>query len=229
MSDGAYPPPPRIGRRAALAGALALAAAPRRAAAASLQGVPSSGQLSFDVSRNGSKIGTHVLTFTRQANTLSVRFNVELRVGVGPITFYRYRHQGTELWRDGAFASIETQTDDNGNALSVRARRTPRGVVIQAGQAPEILAPIEARPLTHWAVAGVTTPLFNPQNGKLLHAEVQEAGTGQITMANGQTITARRISLAGEAPISDWYDESTVWVALDGLGKDGSAIRYRRA
>jgi hypothetical protein len=218
-----------IHRRQFLAGSAAMACpCPARAAEREPKGVPASGTLAFQVARNGSLIGTHAIAFRRAGNDLTVRIDVALRVHFGPITFYRYRHQGIEQWRGGGFATLETQTDDNGTIYNVHAARTADGVLIRATNLPDQLAPATALPLTHWAVACMGTTLFNPENGKLLNETVQPRGPCTVGLADGSRIPATRFALAGAAPIDDYYDSTKLWAALDAKGADGSQITYRR-
>lgn len=49
--------------------------------------------LSFRVMRNDSQIGTHVLTFATTDGLRTIRVATDIRVGLGPITFYRYTHR----------------------------------------------------------------------------------------------------------------------------------------
>ncbi len=210
-------------RRNLLAGGAALACM-RSARAA----VPADGTLAFQVSRNGSVIGTHTLNFAKSGSGLTVRIDAAFRVHFGPITLYRYRHQGVEQWQDGKFVALDTQTDDNGTPFEVHARRSDAGVVIQATNMPKQVAPHDTCPLTHWAEAALGARLFNPQDGKRLHETAQPSGSGLVALANGARIEATRFALAGEAPIEDWYDSSKRWAALDAVGRDGSRITYRR-
>jgi hypothetical protein len=201
--------------------------------------VPPGGALAFQGSRNGSPIGKHTLNFAQDGarvgapnlasnGTTTVHIEADFRVGFSFITLYRYHHAGIESWRDGQFQSLETTTNDNGTAFQVSARRTTSGILIRATGLPEYVAPPDALPLTHWAIAAMTAPLFNPQTGRLLREVVRPRGQGTTCLANGKPIRATRFALGGEAPIEDWYDASSVWTALDARGKDGSNITYRR-
>jgi hypothetical protein len=214
-------------RRHFLVASAALACV-RVARAAELPSVPSCGKLAFQVSRNGSEIGTHKLGFVREGNTLSVHIDAQFRVHFGPLTFYRYHHQGVEQWRDGAFASLETTTNDNGTQFAVHAARTAAGVSIRATGMADQVAPPDALPLTHWALADMHAPLFNPEDGKLIKETLQIRGPSTVALANGTQIAATRFVLAGAAPIDDFYDSDKIWAALDAIGKDGSKITYRR-
>jgi hypothetical protein len=220
-----------MGRRAFVLGVPAAAVLPPMMAFAGTEkiSVPDANTLAFQVSRNGAPIGTHRLDFDRRGRDITVRIGAAFRVGFSFVTLYRYRHDGVEQWRDGAFQSLETETNDNGRVFRVHARRVQSGILIQATGLPDRLAPAEALPLTHWAVAGMAAPLFNPQTGAMLRETAQPRGAGTVALANGRPIAATRFALAGETPIQDWYDESDVWAALDGTAKDGSRIAYRRS
>jgi hypothetical protein len=209
-----------------LAGGLAagagMAAWPRRGAAAA------PGALTFEVRRNGAAIGTHALTFSRGAGRVCVAIDAQFRVGLGPITLFRYTHRGEEIWQDGQFLSLVTETNHNGTLYRVRAERTAGGISIQAAGQPPVLAPAGTLPLTHWAQAAMHTRLFNPETGQLLAETARASGPGSVALADGRAIPATAYTLAGEAPIKDWYDAGGNWAALDAVGKDGSAIAYRR-
>ena len=210
------------------AAALAFVCRPARAASGPPDGVPASDALAFEVSRNGSRIGTHRLDFTCNGSSNTVRIDAAFRVGFSFITLYRYHHSGVEEWRDGRFVSLVTETNDNGTMFRVQAQRQGGGILIRATGLPDQIAPADALPLTHWAVAAMTAPLFNPQTGKMLRETAASQGSGLVRLANGTKIEATRYALAGESPIEDWYDQTNVWAALDGTGKDGSTIKYRR-
>jgi len=185
-------------------------------------------RLSFTVLRNGCEIGQHELRFEQSGDDLVVRIEARMRVGFGPITFFRYHHQGEERWRNGQFASLETRTDNNGEALAVSARRVAEGISVQATNLAPLVLPGDALPLTHWNVAAMSTRLFNPQDGKPLHAVSKRCGLDMVALGDGKRIEAMRYSLDGKVPIDDWYDRSQIWTALQARVKDGSVLRYVR-
>ncbi len=190
--------------------------------------VPPVKALRFLVTRDGSEIGSHAVSFEQAADDLIVHIDVHMRVGLGPFTFFHYHHQGEERWRGGQFVSLQTQTDDNGDPLSVHARREGDRVRIDAtGLAPQDL-PGTALPLTHWNVACMHEQLFNPQDGTVLQEMSVARGSEMVALGNGSKVQATRYALAGKAPIDDWYDDTQVWTALRAKVKDGSTLIYTR-
>ena len=207
-------------RRTVLTGALSALALPVRAAAQ-----PRS--LAFEVLRNGSKIGEQAMMF-EGADALSVKTQTDMAVKLGPISVFHYRHEATERWQGGRFLSLQTQTDNNGKALRVSARREGGVVRIEPAAGPAVEAAEAAIPFTHWNAKIADAPLFNPQDGKLLKERGMPGGTGAVTLADGSQRQAQGVVFKGEAYIEDWYDQDGVWTALVSRLKDGSRIAYRR-
>ena len=190
--------------------------------------VPPAQKLRFIISRNGSDIGFHELTFDAAGEDLVVHIDVQMRVGLGPFTFFRYHHQGEERWHGGQFISLDTTTDDDGDKLHVHARRAADHIRVEAtGLAPQDL-PANALPLTHWNVACMRTKLFNPQDGTVLQEKSVSRGSEVVELANGTRVAATRYALSGKAPIDDWYDDKQVWTKLKATVKDGSTLIYTR-
>jgi hypothetical protein len=214
-----------IARRGLMAAGLATLATRARAAS----GIPGNGRLAFAVFRNDSPIGTHTLDFAAAGDALTVTIRVHFTVGFGPITLYRYDMQGTERWAGGRFAALDTQTDDDGTAHRVTVRREGGGLRVQSVGKPDRMLDGAALPLTHWAVACMSAPLFNPQDGVPITDRTTPEGAQTITLPDGRSIAARAYCLNGAMAIQDWYDDSQIWVQLKAKAKDGSQIEYRRA
>ena len=191
--------------------------------------VPSPGLLHFDVSRNNSRIGQHVVRLTQSGTTWRVEIAVELAVGIGPITVFRYTHSVREEWQDGRFRWMESRTNDDGTAHHVVAERVADGVSVRRGAGQTAVLPADTIPLTHWNHACMRAPLFNPQTGLPLNMSVQRRAEETIDMGGGRTVRAQRYALAGEATMDTWYDDADTWAALRSAGRDGSMISYRRA
>ena len=191
-------------------------------------GIPAGGRLAFAVFRNDGAIGTHTLDFTVAGDAVTVAIRVHFTAGLGPITLYRYDMRGTEHWVGGRFVALDTQTDDDGTAHRVTVCREAAGLRVQSlGRADQMLDG-SALPLTHWAVAGMAAPLFNPQDGVPIADRTMPEGAQTITLPDGRSIATRAYRLHGAMAIQDWYDESQVWVQLKAKAKDGSQIEYRR-
>ncbi|AWM78452.1 DUF6134 family protein [Phenylobacterium parvum] len=192
-----------------------------------LAATPSSRRLTFQVFRNGERIGEHRLSFSGDSASPTVSTEVDMTVRLGSVPVYRYRHTAREVWVDGRFESLETVTDATAGDRKVSARRTPSGVLIRTGR-KEVLAPVGTSPLTHWNPNVLTGRLFNPQEGTLARITASPKGFRPITLADGRQVEGQVWALRGEAEIDNWYDRAGVWTGLKGRLEDGSRIEYRR-
>ena len=221
-----------LGRRKLLAGGAALIcgrAFPVLADPPSLLSTPPGKTLGFAVVREKSKIGEHVLTFEDAGNgNLTVRVAVELRVGIGPIALFRYKHSAAEVWQNGQLAALDTTTNDDGTPNKVSGRSTPTGFMVEGTRAPLYTAPPEALPATHWNRKQLDGPWINTQDGRLLHPVITPKGSSAIPTASGAMIAANHFSTSGDAILETWYDDSPNWAGLSFKAGDGSDIVYER-
>jgi Family of unknown function (DUF6134) len=194
----------------------------------SLMVTPPGKVLGFDVVRGKSKIGTHVLTFNQAGDNLIVNIAVGLKVGVGPITLFRYIHHATEVWKNGQLFSLDTKTDDNGNPNTVTGRRTETGFMVDGTKAPRYIAPDNAIPATHWNRHMLDGPMINTQDGRLMHPTITQMGNDAIPVVRGGTIMADHFALSGDAVLDTWYDSTPSWAGLSFKAGDGSPIVYER-
>lgn len=196
-----------VRRRELILGGMGLALVPGAALA-----VPN--RLAFQVFRNGSKVGEHVVVFTGDDNARTATTNVNMTVKVGPVPVYKYKHQAIEKWVDGKWVSVETTTNGNGKVTNVTARQMGAYVQIN-GPAGAVRGPANALPLSHWNQGNFGKPLFNQQEGKMLKVTCTRVGAGHW-------------QVRGEAQIDDFYDDAGNWSGLKGKLEDGSDMEYRR-
>jgi hypothetical protein len=218
-------PPRGLGRRDLLLAGIGAACATPSAAALP---VPDAGVLSFRVLRNDSPIGSHVLTFAPAGNALTVRVAVALKVGIGPITLYRYSHQAEERWRDGVVVSVDAETNDDGTIGRTVIRREAGGYSVEGRGVPRYLAPPEALPATHWNRRMLDGPMINTQMAELMRPVVTRVGAMRVALRDGAA-EADHFTLRGDADLDTWYDARPSWVALRFVARDGSVIRYERS
>lgn len=183
--------------------------------------------LSFRVLRNDSQIGTHVLTFAVSAGTRTIRVATDIRVGLGPITFYRYTHRAEERWRDDVFIGLDAETNDDGTIGRTSIRREGVTLIAEGREAPTYQPPPEALPMTHWNRRILGGPLISAQSGRLLRPMVTRLGPSRVVTARGE-ITAEGFSLRGDPDLDTWYDQEGSWAGIRLTARDGSTIRYQR-
>lgn len=209
----------KIGRRSLIAW---IAGIPASATAA--LPVPMTPRTAFRVVRDGSAIGQHVLTFAEEQSRLTVRIMVDIAVGFGPITFYRYRHRATERWDNGRVVAFEAETNDDGAVSTIVMRRDGDALAVESSQAGSYRAPANALPATHWNRRMLDGPFINTQTGEILRPSVARAGVQPLPWSPQRR--AERYILTGDVELETWYDASQTWLGLSFRGQDGSSIHY---
>ncbi|MCR5874882.1 DUF6134 family protein [Phenylobacterium sp. J426] len=194
-----------IDRRSLFLGAIGLAA-PWPATAAE--------RISFKVFRNGAPIGEHQMTFSGDPANGGADAQVDLLVKVAGVTIFRYRHEASERWRGGRFASLRTSTLANGQQRRLLAEAAQGHVKVESHKGPAS-RPAGSAPLTHWNTAAFSGPMFHPEHGKLLKVQASRLAAGHW-------------AIRGETQIDNFYDAAGRWLSLTGRGADGSKIEYRR-
>jgi hypothetical protein len=188
---------------------------------------PPSDRLAFRLIREGSPIGTHVLTFARTDNGLDVRIAVDIAVTFGPLVLFRYALRGREQWQNGSVVHVDATIDNDGTPEQMSADRDERGLWVEGSQSARYLAPANALPATHWNMAELQVPWINLQGGRLLHPLVQRLGSGPLAVAGGRTETATEYALSGDARLDLWYSALGQWSGLRFTANDSSEIRYQ--
>jgi hypothetical protein len=189
--------------------------------------VPAGRQLLFDVVRKGKKIGWHRLRFEPTSDGLKVLVDVSLKVGLGPITLFSYKHDATEIWRGEEFMSVEALTIQNGKRLAVTATRTPTGVAVD-GPKGKFVAPANTLAATHWNRRMLDGPFLNTQTGAVQRPKVAKKGEATIPSRAGP-IRAEHFAITGEVELDTYYDDGPTWAGLRFKAGDGSIIGYERA
>ena len=134
-----------MGRRLMLGG---MAALPFGQALASLP-IPPGDRLGFHIIRKGSTIGEHTLTFDRSVGGLMVSVAVDIVVGFGPITFFRYKHRAIVHWQGNEVVSVDAETNDDGTHDQMTARRDEGGLVVESSHCIGAPVPLVANNTCH--------------------------------------------------------------------------------
>ncbi len=205
--------------RAALIALSLAAAAPVALAAAS------PGRLEFEVLRNGSSFGRHVIEVTRTEAGLSVRNNVALRVNVGPITAFRFEQACTETWTGARVQSVQCSTLKDGRRTEVNVRRGQGGLVARAGETARTFS-ADAAPTTWWTRTALQGDSFiDTQTGQPIALAVERKGRETINVG-GRALVAERFHVRGSEELDLWYDAEGRWVACAFTAR-GQRIEYR--
>jgi len=170
----------------------------------------------FSILRKGKKIGEHKIAFSEKDGNTIVDIDINIRVGVGPITFYRYEHSNQEIWDDEGLLEITTATNENGKSFALEGKRKDEGFEIIKGEEPGM---VEASiiPTSYWRMETLNvTRVLDTQNGKILDVAVDLKGdAGDL---------GTKYIMSGELELDLWYtDDRLTKIAFDA---EGASIEY---
>lgn len=181
-------------------------------------------KLAFDVTRDGGALGTHVVSFAREGDTLTVKTAVALKVEFGPITFFDYAHDVTEQYLGNKLTFVGSRTKKDGKWKTLSAEATEGGLDVNGTQFKGLLKGLVI-PSTHWNADEMKQQgMFSTETGKMLPMKVVDRGIEKIK-AGGTTISARRFDVSSELDASFWYDDKGRWVKC-AFEAEGSKIEY---
>lgn len=186
--------------------------------------MPAGGKLAFSVWRQGSQIGMHMVQFSPSGDMLKVETHAHFSVGLGPVKFFTYTYQVTEMWQGGELQSIQAKTDNNGQHETCAARRQGDDLQVSGSKSGSYTAPRGSIAGTHWNQAELRAPMINPENGTQMIYTVADKG---MDPPPGGHAPARHYGLTGYATLDIWYDKAGIWVGLKATAKDRSVVEYR--
>jgi hypothetical protein len=183
--------------------------------------VPPSGRIAFQVFRNGAAVGTHEVSFAQDGDDLTVVTNLAFVVTIAGITMYRYSLTATESWSGGVFERLESNVNNDGTRLEVRAQKTEAGYHVvdinhsnPAKSYPEYTAPPNTLPLTYWNKAMLNGTVLNVDTAHSYPPIVSSPGWNRLVTANGGSLVAQRFDVTGKLRLSVWYDQMGQWAGL---------------
>ena len=181
-------------------------------------------RIAFDVLRENSPIGRHVISFRRDGGDLLVDVDIALQVDFAFLTLYRYRNRTRERWRDGRLISLNSETDDDGSPHWVRAEATADGLRVESGEGI-FTAPTDTIPTSYWNPRTVEQrQLLDSQHGRLLSVEIRAQGQDDLLLPVGLQ-SARQYRIAGDLELDLWYGPKGEWLKLAFQAK-GAEIEY---
>jgi hypothetical protein len=153
--------------------ALACLAAPARAE-----------DYAFKVFCNGSPVGYHEVHVRHDADETDVDIDAHIDVTFAGIEIYRYRHRSHEIWRDGKLEALRSETNDDGEAMSVSVHPGEDGMLVVESNQGRREVPPDILPTSLWnpEVLG-QRQLLDTESGRTLKVRVAQLSDGRYQMS----------------------------------------------
>ena len=171
-------------------------------------------RLDFEVKRNGSPIGSHVVTIEKKGEETRVQVALDLAVTFGPFTLYRYTHRSSERWLSDRLQSVEASTDDDGTKYALRAWAEDGKLVLDGPEGRQT-GPADTMPSSYWnprlrqAASWVETHW-----GVLLPVTITKGAPVTLELP-GRTVRAIPHTITSEkAEVTPLYTEDGEWVGM---------------
>ena len=154
-----------------------LAAAPARAE-----------DYAFKVFCNGNPVGYQHVQVHRAEEETTVDTDVAVDVHMAGFEIYRYRYRSRETWHDGKLAGLTSETDDDGEALSLQVHPAEDGMLLVQSKEGSREIPADTLPTSYWNPAVLERgELLDSETGKILKVAVADAGEGRYEISGDLT------------------------------------------
>ena len=176
----------------------------------------------FDITRQGSKIGTDTFDITRHGDVTDVKIVTHVLVKVMFVNAYRYDHTETGSWKGSQLVSFSSTTDDNGTNHEISATQAGGKLSLDVdGKKSD--QPKTMVPASLWSAdVSNKAQLFDPGTGKQLSTKPQDLGEEMVTV-HGAPQQLRHVKLSGPFARELWFDKDGL-VKMTLVGSDNSVI-----
>lgn len=147
----------------------------------------------FKVFCNGNPVGYQHVQVTHGDEETAVDTEVTVDVHMAGLNIYRYRYRGHETWRDGKLAGLTSETDDDGEILSLSVHLAEDGMLVveskDDGKQGSREIPAEMLPASYWNPAVLTQDeLLDTESGKTLKVTTTPTGDGRYEVSGDLNI-----------------------------------------
>jgi hypothetical protein len=158
----------------------------------------------------GMSVGVYTFAVTPSAerDEMIVAHAFTVRVKIGFVTAYRYRHEVEEVWRDGLLRSLASRTDDDGEETAVTVERIDDHLRMAGPGGPQRIAGDILTTTCAWHPAFVArNSVLDASDGSVVSLTIGDAGRERLRIDGSDVDAAvyefRSPSLCGRL----WYRE----------------------
>ena len=195
---------------------------PLASAAAQTPSPPPHSHQVYEVTREGSKIGTSTTDIDRQGDAVKVKMSADINVKILYVSVYKFTSSSVENWKGGRFVAYESKADDNGTKYAVSATAVADKVTLDVnGKRTDATAGL--LPASMWSRDFLKHPfVFDPDNGKKVALKVADAGDEKVVV-DGVSYQTHHYKITGDFARELWFDGDKL-VRMKLVGSDKSVI-----
>ncbi len=185
------------------------------------------GRLEWRISRDGAKIGRHLMTIRHQHGDLIVENEIDIRVELVFVALYRYVHRDREVWRGGRLVELTAFTNDDGTASDLGVEAAEGGLAVD-GPSGQFTAPAGSFPSGLWQIDMTKgSALIDVERGRLLSVRFTVRAEEPVAVA-GEEVRARHVTASGDISRELWYGPDGFLLRQQFRGPDGTTLDFTR-
>jgi len=187
-------------------------------------------RIEFDIYRNNKHIGKHIFTFIRSDDQLSVISEINFEIKKFGVVLYKYKAEGTEIFKEGKLIKFNSKTNQNGKNKYVNMKFENSEYIID-GSSYKGKASADFELGTWWNHSIIKAPAqISAVSGRIIKQKVNFIGREKVnfgekifnTLHFNFSSTDNKLEKNKKLNTDVWYDEETLnWVkaSFDKKGK----------
>jgi len=186
-------------------------------------------RIEFDIYRNNKYIGTHVFSFEKSIDEISVKSEIEFQIKKFGIVLYKYYASGVEVYKKGKLIRFNSKTDQNGKNKYVNIIFENNEYVID-GSSYKGKVPTEYLIGTWWNHNIIKAKAqISAVSGRIIKQKVKFLGKESIkfgeisyeTLHYNFSSTDNKIDKKKKLNTDVWYDEKSLYWVKASFDKSG--------
>jgi len=188
---------------------------------AHVQHYDSLNRIEFEIYRNNQLIGSHIFSFDRSNNNLSVTSKIVFEIKKFGIVLYKYSAEGVEVYKDGKLVKFNSKTIQNKKEKYVNLRLENNEYIID-GSSFKGKVSNEFVIGTWWNHEIIKAKAqISAVSGRIIHQKVKFIGKEKIKIGGKEfdtlhfnfSSTDKKLDKNKKLNTDVWYDEKTLnWV-----------------
>ncbi|HVO03107.1 MAG TPA: DUF6134 family protein [Candidatus Cybelea sp.] len=182
------------------------------------------GRYVFDITRDGSAIGTQSIDVAQDGDKTIAVTESTVAVKMLGVTVYRMHQVITETYQGQKLVALVAETKDPDGLRTVQLARDGDHWSGLLGK-KAVAFDCDCLASTMWQAASIAGPqIIEASQGKLQTITVEDRGSETLDLPEGRVL-AHHLSVKGGIEREVWYDAAGNLVAAQQVGRDGSLIR----
>ena len=177
--------------------------------------------IDFKIFLNDREVGSHSFVLQQQGEKLLVSSTMSLDFTVLLFKKIKYRHQANEVWQAGCLVSLNSQTQKQGENISVNALTDATGLVVKHREGSQTIEGC-ASGFAYWDQRLLDADyLLNAESGQYLPVDISSRVSAQDNITH-MLIAGSKVDVRLQ------YDAAGNWLSLESKLQVGGLLRYQR-